>query len=701
MLKKIHIHTKQQDSADCGTACVMSLLNFYDNYLNYQYLRDILKTDTTGTRSSSMIHSLQNLGFEAKLVRLKQLNVVSMQKIVYPCIAHTFVAGLEHYIVLYGLKKNRLIVSDPQKEKICLVSFDEFISSFTGVIILAYPSLSTSLISPMQKKKNSAGQKIWRICKHNLPYILLSAFFALVAAISAVVFSYIYRAAFDFVVPEKNEDLLNQIIGAFLLIILVKGLFEFLRGMFISMLSRRIDDRLANHFFTKILKLPLNFFTSRENGDTLARFHDISSVRNLISNTLILSAIDLMTICITSFILYKENQQLFFISLSPVLIYLCINSLFFNQLHKSSKKSIEDQSYLTSHMIQVLEGMESIHALNKQPYVHQNLINKLKGVLKRNFLFNLLSNINISLTRTIQSFFSLVVLWVGIKQIINDQSSIGQLMTFTALASYFILSVERLVNAQPDIIKAYVAINRYYEYLDYPTPENSVSGILCRIDSIIFDKLSYSYTNSKVLENLSLVISRNESIAIVGQSGSGKTTLAKLIVRILDSNEGKLMINHTDINNLDIYSVRQKIIYLSQNPFFFTGSLRENLCMGTDFTEKELKIACEAACIWEEIQRMPGQLGYAVLESGSNFSLGQKQRLSLARALLNKPEVVICDEIMSNVDVEKCRIIYNNLQNIQLTRLYITHKPEDIPYVDKIFDLDKNMLIKIREEVSV
>lgn len=153
MLKKIHIHTKQQDSADCGTACVMSLLNFYDNYLNYQYLRDILKTDTTGTRSSSMIHSLQNLGFEAKLVRLKQLNVVSMQKIVYPCIAHTFVAGLEHYIVLYGLKKNRLIVSDPQKEKICLVSFDEFISSFTGVIILAYPSLSTSLISPMQKKK--------------------------------------------------------------------------------------------------------------------------------------------------------------------------------------------------------------------------------------------------------------------------------------------------------------------------------------------------------------------------------------------------------------------------------------------------------------------------------------------------------------------------------------------------------------------
>lgn len=142
-------------------------------------------------------------------------------------------------------------------------------------------------------------------------------------------------------------------------------------------------------------------------------------------------------------------------------------------------------------MIQVLEGMESIHALNKQPYVHQNLINKLKGVLKRNFLFNLLSNINISLTRTIQSFFSLVVLWVGIKQIINDQSSIGQLMTFTALASYFILSVERLVNAQPDIIKAYVAINRYYEYLDYPTPENSVSGILCRIDSIIFDKLSY------------------------------------------------------------------------------------------------------------------------------------------------------------------------------------------------------------------
>lgn len=648
-----------------------------------------------------MILSLQNLGFEAKLVRLKQLNLDSLRKVVYPCIAHTFVAGLEHYIVLYGLKNDKLIVSDPQKEKLCLLRFDDFFSTFTGVIILANPLSNNSLILPMQKKKNSASHKIYRICKHNLKYLLLSAFFALAAAISAVVFSYIYRAAFDFVVPEKNEDLLNQIIGTFFLIILAKGLFEFLRGMFISMLSRKIDDRLANQFLTKILNFPLNFFYSRENGDTLARFYDISNVRNLISNTLILSVIDFMTICITSFILFKENQQLFIISLSPVLIYLCINSLFFNQLHKSSKKSIEDQSYLTSHMIQVLEGMESIHGLNKQSYVHRNLINKFKGVLKRNFLFSLLSNINISLTRTIQSLFSLIVLWAGIKQIINDQSSIGQLMTFTALASYFILSVERLVNAQPDIIKSYVAINRYYEYLDYPTPKNSVPGIIYRIDSIIFDKLSYSYTNRKVLENLSLVISRNDCIAIVGQSGSGKTTLAKLLVRILDSNEGKLMINQTDINTLDIYSVRQKIIYLSQNPFFFAGSLQENLCMGTDFTEKELIIACETACIWEEIQLMPGQLGYTVLESGSNFSLGQKQRLSLARALLNKPEVLICDEIMSNVDVEKCRIIYNNLQNIQLTRLYITHKPEDIPYIDKIFDLDQNELIKNREEVLV
>lgn len=126
MLKNIYIHTKQHDSSDCGAACIMSLLNFYDKYLNYQYLRDLLKTDTTGTRSSNMILSLQNLGFEAKLVRLKQLNLDSLRKVVYPCIAHTFVAGLEHYIVLYGLKNDKLIVSDPQKEKLCLLRFDDF-----------------------------------------------------------------------------------------------------------------------------------------------------------------------------------------------------------------------------------------------------------------------------------------------------------------------------------------------------------------------------------------------------------------------------------------------------------------------------------------------------------------------------------------------------------------------------------------------
>ncbi|MNL49718.1 putative multidrug resistance ABC transporter ATP-binding/permease protein YheI [compost metagenome] len=121
--------------------------------------------------------------------------------------------------------------------------------------------------------------------------------------------------------------------------------------------------------------------------------------------------------------------------------------------------------------------------------------------------------------------------------------------------------------------------------------------------------------------------------------------------------------------------------------------------MGSNFTDEEIKTACEHACAWEDIQQMSGKLESMIQESGSNFSLGQKQRLSLARALLHHPQVLICDEIMSNVDPEKCKKIYTNLQNIHLTRIYITHKLSDIPYVNKVLDLDNSMMIQTHEEV--
>ncbi|MNO28304.1 Lactococcin-G-processing and transport ATP-binding protein LagD [compost metagenome] len=698
MPKHTYSHVKQQDHSDCGAACVMNILNFYDFHINSQYLRDLLKTNVAGTRTSNMIKTFFDLGLKAKLVRLKQYNVQSLEKVKYPCIAHTLNSGIEHYIVLYGLKKNKVIVSDPSKEKISTLSFTEFMNVFTGVLLLVEPGAKQSN-NVNVSKKSKGGRRIWLICMKNKTYLALSIFFALASAISAVIFSYIYRAAFDFVVPEKNEDLLTEIIGIFSLIILAKGLFEFARGLFISLLSKRTDDQLASQFFDKILKLPLEFYSNRENGDTLSRFYDISYVRNLISNTLILGSIDFITIVITCLILYKENNQLFLISVSPVIIYLCINSLFFNTLHIASKKSTEDQSFLTSNLIQILENVESIHALNKQAYVKTILDAKMKTLLKRNFKFTLMSNINISITRTIQAIFSLIVLWVGIKQIINDLASIGQLMTFTALASYFILSVERLVTAQPDIIKSFVAINRYYEYLEYPLDEHLSSTDVSSIDSIKISEVSFSYSSQKILQKLSLVIQKEDCIAIIGQSGSGKTTLAKMLVRILDPNEGTILINNLDISTININAIRNKIIYLSQDPFFFVGSLRENLSMGSNFTDEEIKTACEHACAWEDIQQMSGKLESMIQESGSNFSLGQKQRLSLARALLHHPQVLICDEIMSNVDPEKCKKIYTNLQNIHLTRIYITHKLSDIPYVNKVLDLDNSMMIQTHEEV--
>nr|WP_285289439.1 ATP-binding cassette domain-containing protein [Bacillus sp. ISL-57] len=180
------------------------------------------------------------------------------------------------------------------------------------------------------------------------------------------------------------------------------------------------------------------------------------------------------------------------------------------------------------------------------------------------------------------------------------------------------------------------------------------------------------------------------------ESGSGKSTLAKLIVKLYQCGDNQIFINNLDICSINTDSLRKKVLYLSQNTFFLKGTIKENLCLGKEFSAEDIDEACRLACMDNTIKNLPYQYNYTLSEDASNLSIGQKQRLSIARALLHKPDVIIFDEITSNIDKGNTDKIMENLKSYNGIKLFITHKIEDLDYFDKVYTI-KQKTIHLQE----
>ncbi|WP_339266092.1 peptidase domain-containing ABC transporter [Paenibacillus sp. FSL K6-1330] len=693
-------HVKQLDQSDCGAACALNVLNYYGIDMNFDYLRDLLNTTKKGTTASNIVRGFIKLDFDSKLIKIKNLTNNIFDKISYPTIALTMIENSNHYQVLHGLFRNKLIVSDPLNDSIKKVPIEKFIEYFTGYLILVEPNFKYN--TPTKIKKYKFLNKTLKIC-FEYKFILLSALIVsiLVAGLS-IINSYFYRIAFDMAIPENNAYFLSQLVLVFFIFILFKNIFEYTRTSLVSLLSKRIDQSLSSKYLEHLFQLPLNFFNNRESGDILTRFNDSSNLRNFISTTFISTIIDLFMIIMTSIVLFYENKQLFIITILPVIIYIALWTLFNSKLQSMEKQSLEQYSKLSSEIIQSLGGIEVINCLEKQSFISTKLKSSFKKFLMKSYGFVYFTNLNTFLSRTVQSIFSLLVLWIGVQQIINDESSIGQLLTFTTLSTYFITAVERIVTSQPEIIKSIVATKRFFQYLDYPVEEKSNQNSLNNVNKIELKNFTFSYEiNNVIIDNLSLTIKRNEKIAFIGESGSGKTTLAKILTGLIPCEKGRIFINDIDITEIDKKDLLKKILYISQEPFLFKGTIKENLCMGQEFSDYDIEKSCSLASILEEINSFENGFNYYLQENAQNLSFGQRQRISLARALLHKTDVLIFDEVTSNLDHATSHAIMSNLNEIDCTKIFITHKLEENNYYDKIIDIKNSILINNSDKEHV
>ena len=687
---------KQHDITDCGAACLATISKQYGFKTSITKIREVAGTDKQGTNAYGVIKAAESLGFTAKGVKGNQEAFFS--EFPLPCIAHVVVDGtLLHYVVIHKITKKQVIIADPGKG-IIKQSPEEFFKMWTGVLILMVPNATFS-------KSNETKGLFARFFHLLLPQkkLLINIFFtSLIYTILGIVASFYFKFLMDDILQYNLEKTLHVISVGIILLYLFQTLLSAFRSHMVLYLSQKIDIPLILGYYQHVLGLPMNFFGTRKVGEIVSRFMDASKVRDAISGATLTIMIDTLMAIAGAIILYMQNATLFLISLIIAVIYGIIVFAFNKPIKKVNQEQMEQNSQLTSYLVESLNGIETVKTFNAEGEASLKTETKFVRLLRLIFKGGIIDNVRTSITGFAAMAGGVVILWVGAWNVIKGNMTVGQLLTFNALLGYFLDPIKNLINLQPMLQTAIVASDRLGEIFDLAlekgeNEDKKIQPTDIKGDIVLKD-VDFRYgTRSLVLNNINLTIKQGEKIAFVGESGSGKTTLVKLLMNLYPWEKGEITIKQYNVKDISFDSLREKISYISQDIFMFSGTIRENLTLGDkNINMEEIIEACKMAQAHDFINKMPLRYETYLEENGANLSGGQKQRLAIARAILKKPDIFIMDEATSNLDSIAEKAIEKTIETVcnGVTTIIIAHRLSTIKRCDRIYVMEEGKIIE-------
>lgn len=688
----------QIDARDCGVAALASIAKFYGSDFSLAHLRELAKTNKEGTTALGIVKAANEMGFETRPVQADK-TLFDMSDVPYPFIVHVNKEGkLQHYYVVYQTKKDYLIIGDPDPSvKITKMSKERFFSEWTGVAIFLAPKPS---YQPHKDKKNGLLSFLPLIFKQKslISYIVLSSLLVTIINIGG---SYYLQGILDEYIPNQMKSTLGIISIGLIITYILQQAMSFSRDYLLTVLSQRLSIDVILSYIRHIFELPMSFFTTRRTGEIISRFTDANSIIDALASTILSLFLDVSILILVGGVLLAQNPNLFLLSLISVPIYMFIIFSFMKPFEKMNHDVMQSNSMVSSAIIEDINGIETIKSLTSEENRYQNIDSEFVDYLEKSFKLTKYSILQTNLKQGTKLVLNILILWFGAQLVMSSKISIGQLITFNTLLSYFTTPMENIINLQTKLQSAKVANNRLNEvYLvesEFQVQENPVHSHFLMGD-IEFDDLSYKYGFGRdTLTDINLTIKQGDKVSLVGVSGSGKTTLAKMIVNFFEPYKGHISINHQDIKNIDKKVLRRHINYLPQQAYIFNGSILENLTLGGNnmISQEDILKACELAEIRQDIERMP--MGYQTqLSDGAGLSGGQKQRIALARALLTKAPVLILDEATSGLDVLTEKKVIDNLMSLtDKTILFVAHRLSIAERTNRVIVLDQGKIIEV------
>ncbi|OHX67112.1 peptidase domain-containing ABC transporter [Flammeovirga pacifica] len=697
MKKSIHfikkIHTEQQGEADCGVACLLSIIRYYHGYpIPLEELRAISGTSISGTSLLGLYEGASKIGFKA--VGCKA-SIEHLKKHEQPCILHVLIKNQQHYIIVYGYdqKNETFIVGDPAKGvfEMNVVDLENIWSSKTLLTLEVTKQFNTD-----KEVKQQRAHWFLEVLQKDKNYLISGGFLGVIVAVLGLSMSIFSQRLIDFILPSNNQQKLILSISLLFILLSLRVLFTYVRGILLSKHSKKFNANIVHSFFSKLMYLPYSFFQQRKTGEMIARLNDTQRLQKVVTHFMTNISIDVLLVSISLIYLCFFNVWIGSLVLFFIPIYILIAFKYNAKIIQQQKEVMELYAHTESQYISTVQGIKTIKINQKETFFTNNTRQVYHQFQNKIFDFSKLQLRVSGWMESWNTIFSITLISIGAFIVFKEKLTTGELMAILTIAMNITPSVIRISLSNIDWNEAKVAFDRMYEFIQVDKEKSKGSKNLTEIEKIQFHQLGYRYPGRKeLLQEINIEIKKGETIGIIGNSGSGKTTLLHLLQKFYAPTSGQIQVNGYSLNDITTDNWRSFLSTVDQDIQLFSGSVLENITLSHDPKDFEKAVQfCHESGFHSLIMHLPQNYMTIVGENGLNLSGGQKQLVALIRALFKNPQILLLDEFTSAMDKdlekEVIKILDKNA-NDRITIL-ISHFDNLSNIVDKVYKIENQSM---------
>ena len=571
---------------------------------------------------------------------------------------------------------------------------------------MAHGTASSEADPIFSAKSRSTLEVIGRVAIYLRPYKLAAVAtvaFAVFSLLASFAFPKLTAYAIDDVIRQGRTDLLTPVmlglIGAFLL----RDLFSGLRILVNNHFEQNVIYDMRREVYARLQRLPVGYFDQRASGDLMTRvIEDVNSVERVLIDGTEQGVVALVGVLGVGAILIYINPLLALVAMSPVPL-LAAGALWYTlTAHRRYRRQREASSAMNALLMDNLQGVRQIKAFVREGHEDQRFAERAEALRRGTLGIMRVWAIYSPAMSFAGAIGFALVLWVGGRQVIQHQMEPGALVGYLLYLGMFYTPIGQLHGLNQLLQSGRAAGERVLDILD-ATKERVDTKIRQPLrqpvrGDVIYENVGFSYDEGKIaLHNISLHAQPGKMIALVGPTGAGKSTVVNLLPAFYELTAGRILVDGQDVGGLALESLREQISVVSQEPFLFNGTIRENILYGKlNATGEELLAAARAANCCEFITNLPSSFDTRVGERGVKLSVGEKQRVSIARALLKNAPILILDEATASVDTATERLIQEALERLMANRtsFVIAHRLSTIRRADQILVLRHGGIIE-------
>lgn len=707
-MKSFPLYT-QHDTMDCGPTCLRMVAAFYGRHFSLQYLRENCFISRQGVSMLGISEAAEKLGMHTIGIRIPISQLI--EDVPLPCIIHW---NQNHFVVLYRIetgKKGILFhVADPAGSKITYTK-QEFEKCWLSSRNNGKNEGVVLCIEPTPDFHNQSDEDNYGKEKRNMlflfqylrPYkrLILQLFIGLsTGSLIQLILPFLTQSIVDFGITNQNLSYIYLVLIAQMVLVISSTSVEFIRGWILLHIGMRVNISLISDYLAKLMRLPIAYFDTKMTGDILQRINDHTRIQEFLTSTSLSTLFSFVNIIIFGLVILFYNWMIFFIFFLGSGLYIAWVWIFMKRRAVLDHKMFAQNSANQSSMVQLVAGMQEIK-LNgceqQKRWEWEHIQAKIYRITVKGLA---LSQYQLSGGVLINQMKNAVITALVAALVVKGNITLGVMLSIQYIIGQLNSPIDQLISFMRQYQDAKLSLDRLQEIYakddEHPTGQKSITEI--KNSDIKIEHLTFRYDklNEKpTLDDISFIVPKGKTTAIVGLSGSGKTTLLKIILGFYAPDKGKVILGNSDLSNYDKREWRKKCGTVMQDGYIFSDTIARNIAPGEEhIDEKRMLEAANIANIKEFIEELP--LGYntKIGAEGHGLSMGQKQRILIARAVYKNPEFVFMDEATNSLDANNEHLIMTKLNHFikGRTSIVIAHRLSTVRDADNIIVLQNGKI---------